>query len=486
MLSSVLVLLAASQALAAPPTPRVRRSGAVAAAAYVTTSDLSQKLASTDAPVSGNGTGGSSTWSLTIDDTDSGVKQTVIGFGGAVTDATVTVMSALSADMQTQLLNDLLSTDGADFNFLRHSIAASDLSGPPAYTYDDGTGSADPNLDNFSLGDRGTAMAKMLATMRSMKSTLTILGTPWSAPGWMKLNRVLTGNADNNSLDPQYYSSYAQYFVKYLQAFKSNGATIDAITIQNEPLNSQGNGHITMYQDADQAVTATQQYIGPALQSAGFDTQIWAYDHNTDQPSYPTTVMDGAGEFVDGTAWHCYASNLDWTVLTDFHNSYPDKHQYMTECWTSPTTPWYQASKNMIGPLQNWAEGSLLWTLGTWTQAADGTFGPYIDGGCSTCRGLFTVDQSAGTYQLQTDYYVISQISKFIPKGATIMAGTGSFSYSGYTGIQSVASRNPDGSRTVVMENTFGNDVYVTVAAKSGEIWSGNLLANSVTTWILP
>ncbi|KAI2636814.1 glycoside hydrolase family 30 protein [Xylaria nigripes] len=485
MLSTVLALLAAGQALAAPSTGK-SHSRRATASAYVTTSDLSHKLSVASPPVTGTGTGGSSTWSLNIDDTPAGQKQSIIGFGGAVTDSTVTVMGALSDDLRAQLINDLISPEGADFSFLRHTIGASDLSAPPVYSYDDGTGGPDLTLVNFNLGDRGNAMADMLGTMRGIKPDLTILGSVWTPPGWMKLNRVLAGNADNNSLDPQYYSEYAQYFVKYLQAYASHGATIDAIAIQNEPLNSQGSGHPTMYMSADEAVEVISQFVGPQLRLAGFDTEIWAYDHNTDQPSYPTTVLNGAGEYVQATAWHCYATNLDWTVLTNLHNAFPDKPQYMTECWTSPTTPWYQSSKNTIGPLQNWAEGSLMWTLGTWTQAADGTFGPYINGGCATCRGLFTVDQATGTYELGIDYYTLAQYSKFMPKGAIIMDGSGSFSYDGYFGVQSVASRNPDGSRTVVMENTFGNDVYVTVNTKSGEVWSGNLLANSITTWVLP
>lgn len=189
MFSSLVLLLAAGQALAVP-SPSTLKSRLAGPAAYVTTSDLSRKLSSVTAPVSGRGSGGSSTWELTVDDTASGNKQTIIGFGGSVTDATVTVMNALSADKRTQLIKELLTSTGADFSFLRHTIASSDLSGPPAYTYDDAGGKADPNMQNFNLGDRGTAMAKMLATMRSVKSGLTILGSPWSAPGWMKLNRV--------------------------------------------------------------------------------------------------------------------------------------------------------------------------------------------------------------------------------------------------------------------------------------------------------
>ncbi|KAI1802077.1 glycoside hydrolase family 30 protein [Daldinia bambusicola] len=485
MLFGVLTLLAGQ--VLANPLYLSNKARQASPQAYVSSSDLKYKLSPVDAPVSGKGNpGDTSTWSLNIDDTEAGYKQKINGFGGSVTDATVTVIGALSDDKRSQLLRELVTPDGANFGLLRHTIAASDLSGPPAYTYDDSNGNADPELSNFYLGDRGTAMAKLLSEIKGIRSDVTIFGSSWSAPGWMKLNRVLTGNADNNWLDSQYYSQYAQYFVKYLQAYAGLGASVDAITIQNEPLNNQGGGHVTMYQTADEAAKVTHDFVGPALRAAGLNTQIWAYDHNTDTPSYPQTVIDGAGEYIQAAAWHCYAGDLDWNVLSDFHNANPGKSQYMTECWTSPQTSWYQSSKNTVGPLQNWAEGSLMWTLGTWTEAADGTFGPYIEGGCATCRGLFVVDKNAGTYEFTVDYYMLAQYSKFIPKGATILSGSGSYSYDGYSGVQSVASKNPDGTRTVVIENTFNNDVYVTVDTASGETWSGNLLANSVTTWILP
>lgn len=297
----------------------------------------------------------------------------------------------------------------------------------------------------------------------------------------------LTGNADGNWLDSQYYSNYADYFVQYLQAYADLGVAVDAITIQNEPLNNQGGGHVTMAQSAEEAGRVTQEFVGPALRAAGGldNVEIWAYDHNTDEPSYPQTVVDAAGEYVQAAAWHCYQTDVDWSVISAFKEANSDKKNHMTECWTSHSTPWYQSSRNTVGPLQNWVEASGMWTLGTWTRSGD-TYGPYIPGGCGTCRGLFVVDEAAGTYEYTVDYYVLAQFSKFIPKGATILSGTGSYSYEGYTGIQSVASLNPDGTRTVVIENTFGNDVQITLETSSGETWNGNVFANSVVTWILP
>ncbi|GKZ25190.1 endo-1,6-beta-D-glucanase neg1 [Aspergillus brasiliensis] len=462
------------------------------ASAYCSDSSGTYKLSSITAPVQGSGSPGSeSTWKLTIDDTSSGHKQAITGFGAAVTDATVTSFNTLSSSTLQQLLNELMTTDGANFALMRHTIGASDLSGDPVYTYDDNGGEADPSLSGFGLGDRGTAMAEMLAKMKSLQSDLTVLGSPWSAPGWMKLNYVIDGNATDNNLNDGYltsggtgstgYSSaFAQYFVKYIQAYEALGATVDAITIQNEPLNSQS-GYPTMYVYDYESAQLIQEYIGPALADAGLSTEIWAYDHNTNHVEYPQTVLDEASQYVDTVAWHCYASDVPWSVLSQFYSANPGVKQYMTECWTPASASWHWAVNFTMGPLQNYASGVMAWTLGTNTDD-----GPHLtSGGCSNCQGLVTINDD-DSYTLNTAYYMMAQFSKFMPPGATVLNGTGSYTYSGSGGIQSVASLNPDGTRTVVIENTFSNDVYLTVSTESGEEWSGNIPSESVTTWVLP
>lgn len=208
-------------------------------------------------------------------------------------------------------------------------------------------------------------------------------------------------------------------------------------------------------------------------------------DLTSDVPSYPQTVLNKASQYVSGVAWHCYASNNNWGALTTFHNANPSVKQYMTECWTSsdPSVPWRQAADFTMGPLQNWASGIMAWGLGT-----DNSAGPHLSGSgaCTSCRGLVTVDAAKGTYAFQIDYYMMAQFSKFIPKGAVVLSGTGSWTYSDQTGIESVATLNPDRTRTVVIENKFPKDYYVTLKTNSGETWSGLTHANSVTTWVLP
>jgi O-glycosyl hydrolase len=455
-----------------------------AAQSFCSSSDGQYKLSAFDIPVIGNGYPGSrSTWKLSVDDTPSGYKQKILGFGAAVTDSTVTVFNQLSTDSLSSLLRKLLTYDGANFSLFRHTIGSSDLSADPAYTYDDNNGFVDVNLGSFNLGDRGNAMADMLRKMQGINPAMRILGSPWSPPGWMKLNGRLWGTTINNNLNHTYVSQYAQYFVKYLQAFRTRGVTVDAITIQNEPLNSR-NGMPTMYIYADEAGQLIQEHIGPALAKAGLSTEIWAYDHNTDQPSYPQMVLNSASQYVQTVAWHCYAPNNDWSVLTAFHDQNPNVQQFMTECYTSQDLSWNQAADFTIGPLQNWARGAIAWVLGTDTN--NGPRLSYLDGPCTNCQGLVTVNTAAKTYTLTVDYYMMAQFSKFIPRGATVLSVSGSYSYPDRTGFQSVASLNPDGTKTIVMENLFTNDIYVTVSLKSGTTWSGRVYASSVTTWVVP
>ncbi len=273
MLSTVFVLLVSHAAAKCVSRPK----------AYASTADGKYKIGAYSPPVFGPGhPGSSSTWSLSIDDTPSGYKQKVTGFGAAVTETTVDVFNRLSADELAKLLKELMTPEGINFSIMRHTIGSSDLSPEPAMSYDDNggnAGSVDLTLSHFDIGDRGLAMAAMLKSMRELNQEMTILGSCWGVPGWMKVDGMLVG-AGNNTLNHAYSAQYGDYFVKYIQAFEAAGAHIDAITIQNEPLNN-NSGMPSMVIEAAESGQLIHDFVGPALRGAGLETEIWAYDHNT-------------------------------------------------------------------------------------------------------------------------------------------------------------------------------------------------------------
>jgi len=126
----------------------------------------------------------------------------------------------------------------------------------------------------------------------------------------------------------------------------------------------------------------------------------------------------------------------------------------------------------------------------------DEQYGPHLPNGCNSCRGIVEVDVNGNDYFLTNDYYYLGQFSKFLQRGATVLntpggnydyGSGGGISYeSSGQGVESVTTKNADGTRTIVIYNGFGNAVYATLTFKSGDVWSGPLYSQSVTTWLLP
>lgn len=169
--------------------------------------------------------------------------QTIDGFGYTLTGGSVQVINQLSASKKEELLQNLFSANenSIGVSYLRLSIGASDLNAD-VFSYDDmPAGQTDPTLANFSLS-KDQAVIDMLKKILSINPNIKIIATPWSPPVWMKDN----GSSIGGSLKPEYYNVYAQYFVKYIQAMKANGITIDAITPQNEPLHPGNNPSMYM------------------------------------------------------------------------------------------------------------------------------------------------------------------------------------------------------------------------------------------------
>ncbi len=170
----------------------------------------------------------------TIEVDPSQVFQTIDGFGYTLTGGSATLMNSLGTAEKDALIKELFSTEeGAiGVSYLRVSIGASDLSAN-VFTYNERpTGQTDVNQDHFSIEAEMVDLVPILKKILAINPNIKIFGSPWTAPTWMKTNNAYKGG----SLKPEYYQSYAKYFVKYIQAMKAQGITIDAITIQNEPL----------------------------------------------------------------------------------------------------------------------------------------------------------------------------------------------------------------------------------------------------------
>ncbi len=400
---------------------------------------------------------------ITIDTTQ--VFQTIDGFGFTLTDGSAQLISSLPVAMQNDLLKELFGVDSTSISisYLRVSIGASDLSAS-VYTYDDmPAGQTDVTLANFSLRKDKSDVIPILKKILAINPSIKILGSPWTAPTWMKSNN----NSIGGSLLSQYYSVYANYFVKYIQGMKAEGITIDAITPQNEPLH--GGNNPSMLMTALEQATFIKNHLGPALQAASLTTKIIAYDHNADRPDYPLTVLDDAAArpFVDGSAFHLYGGDI--SALSTVRNSYPSKNIYFTEQYTSSTGDFagdlkWHLKNVIIGSMRNWSRNALEWNL-----ASDPTYSIHTPGGCDVCKGAITIISGVTR---NVGYYIVAHASKFVPPSSYRVASNIPGS------LNNVAFKRPDGKKVLIVENdgttqTFNINFHgrrVTVSLEGGAV----------------
>ena len=450
-----------------PPTPVVNQVD------YWLTKGDETVLMQKQNVVLGFGTLDNSNPIITVDSTQK--FQSVDGFGFTLTGGSAEVINGLGATVRNNLLQELFSqvNNGISISYLRISIGASDLSSS-VYSYNDlPAGQTDPGLTQFSLEKEkagGTGLIPLLKEILAINPNIKILGSPWSAPVWMKDN----GSSVGGSLKPEYYEAYAQYFVKYIQAMKAEGINIDAITPQNEPLH--GGNNPSMMMTAEQQRDFIKNNLGPAFQTAGLATKIIIWDHNCDNPGYPITILDdpAAKAFVDGSAFHLY--NGDISALSTVYAKHPDRNLYFTEQYT-PSNGSFEGdlkwhTKNVIiGSMRNWSRVALEWNL-----ANDGAFGPHTPGGCTVCKGGITVIGSS-TVQRNVGYYIVGHASKFVPPGSVRINS------SIVGGLVTAAFERPDKKKVLIVLNDNGS--AQTFNLKFKDKWvSPTIPGNSVATFV--
>jgi glucosylceramidase len=345
---------------------------------------------------------------------------------------------------RSELLRQLFTTkgDGIGVSYLRVSIGSSDMN-DHVYSYDDlPAGQTDPTLEKFSLAPDEATVIPVLKEILAIDPEIKILGSPWSAPAWMKTNDAVKGG----ELKPEFYEAYAQYMTKYVEGMKAEGINITAITPENEPLNPKNTPSMVVFAQEEDELIA--KHLGPAFEKAGIKTEIQVYDHNPDVISYPLSILAdaAASKYVAGTAFHLYGGDSD--KLTCVHNQYPNKNLYLTEQSVGgrPSATSIDiaepVSRVLIGATRNWARNVLLWNL-----AADPQAGPHTnDGGCTMCFGAITLvgDQA----QFNVAYYALAHFSKFVPPGS-VRIGSNELEQ-----LSTVAFLTPEGKVVLVAVNT--------------------------------
>ncbi len=390
----------------------------------------------------------------TLVEVDPTIKyQTVSGFGAAITDSAAHVLYGLDDSTRAQVMSNLFSSNtGAGISFLRQPIGASDFVADKDYSFDDvPAGQTDYSLSHFSIAHDQPQILPLLREARQLNPSLQIVATPWSPPGWMKTSDSMI---DGKLIDsPAIYHVYAEYLVKFLQAYQAAGVRVDYLTVQNEPQALQRDNYPGTDLDWQQEAKVIDA-LGPMIRAAGLNTKILGYDHNwaehpgdvktheaaNEDPelNYPYNLLESdANRWIYGTAYHCYAG--DPTAQTPLKASFPSKPIYMDECEGGDIT-------TILGVMQNWGSSSIDWNI-----ALNQNNGPHV-GGCGSCNGTITINSQTEAVTYNDQYRDIEHFSKFVPNGSVHIGGT--VADGSDTPISAVAFLNPDHTTTVVAYNS--------------------------------
>ena len=403
--------------------------------------------------------------------------QTLIGIGGALTDAAAETYYKLPKAKQEEFMNACYSLDkGIGYSLGRTHINSCDFSsGSYAYTETEN----DLKLEKFSIEhDKKFRIPFIKEALAKSNGSLQLFASPWSPPAWMKdNNNMLKGG----KLKPGCYQAWADYYVRFMKEYQKEGIHFWGLTVQNEPMAAQ-TWESCIYTAEDER-DFVKKFLGPTLAKSEFSkANIVIWDHNRGLMVQRAKVVyddPEAAKYVWGTGFHWYTG--DHFENVKLHNeAFPDKGLLFTEGCVYPfnydsINEWHWGEtygKSLINDLNNGAAG---WT--DWNVLLDETGGPnHVN---NFCFAPIIGNTKTGELHYMNSYYYLGHFSRFIRPGAKRISCS-----SNDDALWATAFLNPDGSIATVVQNA-------TSAEKEYCVWLNNKAvktmspANSIMTLII-
>jgi glucosylceramidase len=489
---------------------------------------------------------------LVID--DKRPRQTITGIGTSFTESSAFVLAHLDQPDRLVVMRSLFAEEGANFTLARTMIGASDFSVEGRYDY--APVPDDFDLDYFSIVEdlRGfpardypgivddrfdlLPMIREALTIKSDQADaqLNIIASAWTAPPWMKDidDYYRRGTPETNyqgtggSLKTGYEEVYADYLLRYLDAYRQEGVPIWGLTPVNEPEGNSGQWESMHFTPETQAVFVGK-HLGPKLRAQASDIKLLIYDQNRDQLEHWTDVLlndTKASPYIYGTAIHWYASTVDvfGDVLDRVHQKFPDKDLIHTEgtiddlgkpagdgigdpegfaesnwfknddfWWQKTATDWaYTASwaprredhpmytpvhryaRNIIGSLNHWVSGWI-----DWNPVLDANGGPNHVG--NFCGAPIMIDLNTQEVYYTPVFHVLSQFSRTIRPGDQVITSRLDENDLPDDALHALATMSSSGLVSVQLLNTQATPINVEVAL-AGQFASITLPANALQT----
>jgi glucosylceramidase len=376
--------------------------------------------------------------------------QTMIGIGGALTDASAEVFAKLPEASQKELLTAYYdSGKGIGYKFARTNIASCDFSSD-TYGY---LADNDSSLASFSIAhDEKFRIPFIKKAIAAAGGALPLLVSPWSPPVWMKDNHDLL---HGGKLLSQFSQVWANHYVKFIKTYESQGIPVWGLSVQNEPMANQKWESCIF--TAEEERDFIKNFLGPTLHKNGMDDKkLIAWDHNRDLIYQRANVLlsdSAAAKYIWGIGFHWYetwtGSGMQFENLKRVNEAFPDKKLIFTEGCVEKfsldrVNDWLLGEKYGYSMVNDFNCGTVAWT--DWNILLDETGGPNHVG--NFCFAPVHADTKTGKLIYTNSYYYIGHFSKFIMPGARRISCS-----TNRDKLQSTAFINPDGKMIVVVLN---------------------------------
>ncbi|NNF15564.1 MAG: glycoside hydrolase family 30 protein [Gammaproteobacteria bacterium] len=454
VISLLCVILTGCQLSSARPDPHSRLPFATVAnpatvSVYTTAKDTDKRLSATGAMTFEPGTQpGEAEISVFVNPDKR--FQKILGFGGAITDASAEVFAKLSSAKQSELLRAYFDkTNGIGYSLARTTIHSSDF-GSASHTYIE---EGDKSLSTFSIEhDRQFRIPMIKRAIQAAGGTLTLYASPWSAPAFMKSNNSML---QGGKLLPEYYETWAQYFTKFIKAYEAEGMPIWGVTIQNEPMAVQR--WESMIYTAEEERDFLKNHLGPTLEKAGLgDKNIVVWDHNRDLIANRANVIfddPEAAKYAWGIGFHWYETWAGGDTMHDnlavVNESYPTKKLLFTEGTVERFSAdryqhWPNAERYGHSMINDFNNGTVGWT--DWNILLDQNGGPnHVS---NFCFAPIHADTDSGELIYTPTYYYIGHFSKFVRPDARRVSTSSSRSV-----LLATSFINVDGQMATIVMN---------------------------------
>jgi len=402
--------------------------------------------------------------------------QTVLGIGGALTDASAETFYKLPKAKQDEVLNAYYNAQsGIGYTLARTHIQSCDFSSD-TYSY---VADNDVSLKSFSIAhDRKYRIPFIKSAIAAAGGKLTLFATPWSPPAWMKTNNDML---HGGKLKPEYGQAWANFYIKFINAYEKAGVPVWGISVQNEPMASQ-RWESCIYTAEDER-DFIKNYLGPTLYKSGMaDKKLIIWDHNRDLIyQRASTILEdpGAAKYVWGTGFHWYAQGVFDNVKL-VNEAFPDKKLLFTEgCGEafdlSKINDWKEGEIYGKSMVNDFNSGIVGWT--DWNVLLDENGGPNHVG--NFCFAPIHANVKTGEVTYMNSYYYIGHFSKFIRPGAKRI-----ISSSNRDQLMTTAFINNDNKLVVIVLN-LTNETLPYILWIKGMAANTSSLPHSISTLIV-